>query len=72
MRCEVGESFNEKRESGFEVNAIGGEDHVVIVWDVRWERVTPGMTNSMTEAWGGERKRNKRRVAPIEFGHGHG
>ena len=41
--CEICEGLYEKRESGFEVHAIGCEDYVVFVWDGCWEWVAPGV-----------------------------
>lgn len=40
---EICKGLHEKRESGFEVHAIGCEDHVVFVRDGRWECITPGI-----------------------------
>jgi hypothetical protein len=42
-RYEIRERFDEEGESRFEVNAICGEDHIVLVRDGRRKWVTPGM-----------------------------
>jgi len=42
VRYEIHKSLDEERESWFEVDTIGGKDHLVFVWDGRWEWVTPG------------------------------
>jgi hypothetical protein len=43
VRYEIRERLDEERECWFEVDTIGGEDHVIFISDGRWEWVTPGV-----------------------------